>query len=76
MVYDLECTIPSENTALQEIKIERKILFQLLGLDKRVLTMIFDDRSCLQYYKTSNYDEDHVFQLQVKPALISYFYEK
>lgn len=38
--------------------------------------MVFDDRSCLQYYKTSNYDEDHVFQLQIKPALISYFYEK
>lgn len=40
------------------------------------LTMIFDIRSCLQYYKTSNCDEDHVFQLQIKPALISYFYEK
>ncbi|KAM9531064.1 protein zwilch homolog isoform 1-T2 [Salvelinus alpinus] len=31
---------------------------------------------CLQYYKTCPYDEDHEFKLQIKPALISHFYQK
>lgn len=32
-------------------------------------------RSCLQYYQTAPYDEQHVFQMQIKPALISHFYQ-
>ncbi|XP_019731492.1 protein zwilch homolog isoform X2 [Hippocampus comes] len=30
---------------------------------------------CLQHYKTSPYDETHEFQLQIKPALITHFYQ-
>ncbi|XP_061825468.2 protein zwilch homolog [Nerophis lumbriciformis] len=33
-------------------------------------------QSCLQHYKTSPYDEAHEFNLQIKPALISHFYQK
>ncbi|KAF3854873.1 hypothetical protein F7725_022928 [Dissostichus mawsoni] len=33
-------------------------------------------QSCLQHYKTYPYDEEHEFKLQIKPALISHFYEK
>ncbi|XP_075994677.1 protein zwilch homolog [Genypterus blacodes] len=33
-------------------------------------------QSCLQHYKTSPYDEDHEFKLQIKPAVISHFYQK
>ncbi|XP_047452806.1 protein zwilch homolog [Mugil cephalus] len=33
-------------------------------------------QSCLQHYKTSPYDEEHEFKLQIKPALISHFYQK
>uniref|UniRef100_A0A672FBF9 Protein zwilch n=1 Tax=Salarias fasciatus TaxID=181472 RepID=A0A672FBF9_SALFA len=33
-------------------------------------------QSCLQHYKTSPEDEEHEFKLQIKPALISHFYEK
>nr|XP_057932517.1 protein zwilch homolog [Doryrhamphus excisus] len=31
---------------------------------------------CLQHYKASPYDEEHEFNLQIKPALISHFYQK
>ncbi|XP_029289779.1 protein zwilch homolog [Cottoperca gobio] len=31
---------------------------------------------CLQHYKTCPYDEEHEFKLQIKPALISHFYQK
>uniref|UniRef100_A0A3P9IKP5 Protein zwilch n=1 Tax=Oryzias latipes TaxID=8090 RepID=A0A3P9IKP5_ORYLA len=33
-------------------------------------------QSCLQYYKTAAYDEEHEFKLQIKPAMISHFYQK
>ncbi|XP_074533521.1 protein zwilch homolog [Halichoeres trimaculatus] len=33
-------------------------------------------QSCLQHYKTQPYDEEHEFKLQIKPALISHFYQK
>uniref|UniRef100_A0A3B5KS30 Protein zwilch n=1 Tax=Xiphophorus couchianus TaxID=32473 RepID=A0A3B5KS30_9TELE len=33
-------------------------------------------QSCLNHYKTSTYDEEHEFKLQIKPALISHFYQK
>ncbi|KAK5867331.1 hypothetical protein PBY51_011834 [Eleginops maclovinus] len=33
-------------------------------------------QSCLQHYKTYPYDEEHEFKLQIKPALISHFYQK
>lgn len=33
-------------------------------------------RSCLQHYKMYPYDEEHEFKLQIKPALISHFYQK
>lgn len=56
-------------------------LLEILGTCSTFLSLPHErlflfTQSCLQYYKTSNYDEDHVFQLQIKPALISYFYEK
>ncbi|XP_070763883.1 protein zwilch homolog [Enoplosus armatus] len=31
---------------------------------------------CLQHYKTYPYDEEHEFKLQLKPALISHFYQR
>lgn len=31
---------------------------------------------CLNHYKTYTYDEEHEFKLQIKPALISHFYQK
>ncbi|KAL2093264.1 hypothetical protein ACEWY4_010576 [Coilia grayii] len=33
-------------------------------------------QSCLKYYKTSPYDEKHVFQMQIRPVMISKFYQK
>ncbi|XP_031420668.1 protein zwilch homolog isoform X2 [Clupea harengus] len=33
-------------------------------------------QSCLKYYKTSPYDEEHVFQMQIRPVVISNFYQK
>ncbi|XP_041794052.1 protein zwilch homolog [Chelmon rostratus] len=33
-------------------------------------------QSCLQHYKTYPYDEEHEFKLQIKPTLISHFYQK
>uniref|UniRef100_A0A8C9WTV8 Protein zwilch n=1 Tax=Sander lucioperca TaxID=283035 RepID=A0A8C9WTV8_SANLU len=33
-------------------------------------------QSCLQHYKTFPYNEEHEFKLQIKPALISHFYQK
>lgn len=33
-------------------------------------------QSCLHHYKTCPYDEEHEFKLQIKPALISHFYQK
>lgn len=33
-------------------------------------------QSCLKYYKTSPYDEEHVFQMQIRPVMISNFYQK
>ncbi|KAM4618643.1 protein zwilch homolog [Polymixia lowei] len=38
--------------------------------------LFFLTQSCLQYYKICPYDEDHEFKLQVKPALITHFYQK
>lgn len=32
-------------------------------------------QSCLQHYKTNSYDENYNFELPVKPALISHFYQ-
>lgn len=37
---------------------------------------IIPHRSCLQHYKMYPYDEEHEFKLQIKPALISHFYQK
>uniref|UniRef100_A0A3B4DZ76 Protein zwilch n=1 Tax=Pygocentrus nattereri TaxID=42514 RepID=A0A3B4DZ76_PYGNA len=36
--------------------------------------LFFFTQSCLQYYKTAPYNEEHVFEMQIKPALISHFY--
>ncbi|XP_063060746.1 LOW QUALITY PROTEIN: protein zwilch homolog [Engraulis encrasicolus] len=33
-------------------------------------------QSCLRYYKTSPYDEEHVFQMEIRPVMISSFYQK
>uniref|UniRef100_A0A672NM03 Protein zwilch n=1 Tax=Sinocyclocheilus grahami TaxID=75366 RepID=A0A672NM03_SINGR len=56
-------------------------LLEILGTCSTFMDLPHDrlflfTQSCLQYYKTSNYDENHVSQLKIKPALISYFYEK
>ncbi|KAM4572368.1 protein zwilch homolog [Odontesthes bonariensis] len=33
-------------------------------------------QSCLQHYKAAPYDKEHEFKMQIKPALISHFYQK
>ncbi|XP_076122576.1 protein zwilch homolog isoform X2 [Alosa pseudoharengus] len=33
-------------------------------------------QSCLKYYKTSPYNEEHIFQMQIRPVMISNFYQK
>ncbi|KAM8861744.1 protein zwilch homolog [Synchiropus picturatus] len=33
-------------------------------------------QSCLQHYRTNPYDEQHEFKLQIKPTLISQFYQE
>ncbi|XP_017321687.3 protein zwilch homolog isoform X1 [Ictalurus punctatus] len=55
-------------------------LLEVLGTCSSFLNLpherlFFFTQSCLQYYKTAPYNEEHVFQMQIKPALISHFYQ-
>ncbi|KAF7699064.1 protein zwilch homolog [Silurus meridionalis] len=73
----------SSEVNLQEQVIRlRKLhhLLEVLGTCSSFLNLpherlFFFTQSCLQYYKTAPYDEEHVFQMQIKPALISHFYQ-
>ncbi|XP_041705914.1 protein zwilch homolog isoform X1 [Coregonus clupeaformis] len=56
-------------------------LLEILGTCSTFLGLPYDrlfllTQLCLQYYKTCPYDEDHEFKLQIKPALISHFYQR
>ncbi|XP_077049425.1 protein zwilch homolog isoform X2 [Siphateles boraxobius] len=77
--YYLDTDVDLQEQVIRVRKLHH--LLEILGTCSTFLSLPHDrlflfTQSCLQYYKTSNYDEDHVFQLQIKPALISYFYEK
>ncbi|XP_065139321.1 protein zwilch homolog isoform X2 [Paramisgurnus dabryanus] len=77
--YYLDTEVDLQEQVIRVRKLHH--LLEILGTCSTFLSLPHDrlflfTQSCLQYYKTSNYDEDHVFQLQIKPALISYFYEK
>uniref|UniRef100_A0A673LLQ4 Protein zwilch n=1 Tax=Sinocyclocheilus rhinocerous TaxID=307959 RepID=A0A673LLQ4_9TELE len=77
--YYLDTEVELQEQVMRVRKLHH--LLEILGTCSTFLSLPHDrlflfTQSCLQYYKTSNYDEDHVFQLQIKPALISYFYEK
>ncbi|KAG1944940.1 protein zwilch homolog [Pimephales promelas] len=77
--YYLDTDVDLQEQVIRVRKLHH--LLEILGTCSTFLSLPHDrlflfTQSCLQYYKTSDYDEDHVFQLQVKPALISYFYEK
>ncbi|XP_072550898.1 protein zwilch homolog [Salminus brasiliensis] len=73
----------SSDVDLQEQVIRlRKLhhLLEILGTCSSFLNLpherlFFFTQSCLQYYKTAPYNEDHVFEMQFKPALISHFYQ-
>ncbi|KAL6479079.1 hypothetical protein MHYP_G00125120 [Metynnis hypsauchen] len=54
-------------------------LLEILGTCSSFLSLpherlFFFTQSCLQYYKTAPYNEEHVFEMQIKPAVISHFY--
>ncbi|KAI7802555.1 protein zwilch homolog [Triplophysa rosa] len=77
--YYLDTDVDLQEQVIRVRKLHH--LLEILGTCSTFLSLPHDrlflfTQSCLQYYKTSNYDEDHVFQVQIKPALISYFYEK
>ncbi|XP_051513065.1 protein zwilch homolog isoform X1 [Myxocyprinus asiaticus] len=77
--YYLDTEVELQEQVIRVRKLHH--LLEILGTCSTFLNLPHDrlflfTQSCLQYYKTANYDEGHVFQLQIKPALISYFYEK
>uniref|UniRef100_A0A8B9LBY8 Protein zwilch n=1 Tax=Astyanax mexicanus TaxID=7994 RepID=A0A8B9LBY8_ASTMX len=73
----------SSDVDLQEQVIRLKKLhhlLEILGTCSSFLNLpherlFFFTQSCLQYYKAAPYNEDHVFEMQFKPALISHFYQ-
>ncbi|XP_066540881.1 protein zwilch homolog [Hoplias malabaricus] len=73
----------SSDVDLQEQVIRLKKLhhlLEILGTCSSFLSLpherlFFFTQSCLQYYKTAPYNEEHVFEMQIKPALISHFYQ-
>ncbi|KAK3549209.1 hypothetical protein QTP70_034209 [Hemibagrus guttatus] len=74
--------ISSEVNLQEQVIRLRKLhhLMEVLGTCSSFLNLpherlFFFTQSCLQYYKTAPYDEEHVFQMQIKPALISHFYQ-
>ncbi|RXN18248.1 zwilch-like protein [Labeo rohita] len=77
--YYLDTEVDLQEQVIRVRKLHH--LLEILGTCSTFLSLPHDrlflfTQSCLQYYKSSDYNEDHVFQLQIKPALISYFYEK
>ncbi|XP_034443887.1 protein zwilch homolog [Hippoglossus hippoglossus] len=78
------CYYLSTEVDLQEQVIRLRKLHHLLEIIvtcSTFLSLPFDrlfllTQSCLQHYKTIPYDEEHEFKLQIKPALISHFYQK
>uniref|UniRef100_A0A7N6ACA4 Protein zwilch n=1 Tax=Anabas testudineus TaxID=64144 RepID=A0A7N6ACA4_ANATE len=78
------CYYLSTEVDLQEQVIRLRKLHHLLEIIVTCTTFLglpYDrlfllTQSCLQHYKTYPYDEDHEFKLQIKPALISHFYQK
>nr|XP_046250943.1 protein zwilch homolog [Scatophagus argus] len=78
------CYYLSTEVDLQEQVIRLRKLHHLLEMILTCSTFLglpYDrlfllTQSCLQHYKTSPYDEEHEFKLQIKPALISHFYQK
>ncbi|KAG7264424.1 hypothetical protein CRUP_022491 [Coryphaenoides rupestris] len=77
-------TISALRWICQEQVIRLKKLHHLLEIMVTCSTFLglpFDrlfrlTQSCLQYYKTSPYNEDHDFTLQITPALISHLYQR
>uniref|UniRef100_A0AAQ5XDC7 Protein zwilch n=1 Tax=Amphiprion ocellaris TaxID=80972 RepID=A0AAQ5XDC7_AMPOC len=78
------CYYLSTEVDLQEQVVRLRKLHHLLEIIltcRTFLALPYDKlflltQSCLQHYKTSPYDEEHEFKLQIKPALISSFYQK
>ncbi|CAK6961424.1 protein zwilch homolog [Scomber scombrus] len=78
------CYYLSTEVDLQEQVIRLRKLHHLLEIIVTCSTFLglpydrlfFLTQSCLQHYKMYPYDEDHEFKLQIKPALISHFYQK
>ncbi|XP_068579300.1 protein zwilch homolog [Cebidichthys violaceus] len=78
------CYYLSTEVDLQEQVIRLRKLHHLLEIIVTCSTFLglpYDrlfllTQSCLQHYKTHPYDEEHDFKLQIKPALISHFYQK
>ncbi|KAM9352030.1 protein zwilch homolog [Symphorus nematophorus] len=78
------CYYLSTEADLQEQVIRLRKLHHLLEIILTCSTFLglpYDrlfllTQSCLQYYKTNPYDEEHEFKLPIKPALISHFYQK
>ncbi|KAJ8370004.1 hypothetical protein SKAU_G00100320 [Synaphobranchus kaupii] len=74
----------STEVDLQEQVIRVKKLHHLLEIVvtcRMFLSLAYEQlflltQSCLQYYRACPYDEDHEFQLQIRPAVISSFYQK
>ncbi|XP_036964070.1 protein zwilch homolog isoform X3 [Acanthopagrus latus] len=78
------CYYLSTDIDLQEQVIRLRKLHHLLEIILTCSTFLglpYDrlfllTQSSLQHYKTYPYDENHEFKLQIKPALISHFYQK
>ncbi|XP_061677581.1 protein zwilch homolog [Syngnathoides biaculeatus] len=78
------CYYLSTEVDLQEQFIRLKKLHHLLEIVVTCSTFLglpYDKlflltNLCLQHYKTSPYNENHEFKLQIQPALISHFYQK
>lgn len=78
------CYYLSTEVDLQEQVIRLRKLHHLLEIIVTCSTFLglpYDrlfllTQSCLQHYKTYPYDEEREFKLQIKPALISHFYQK
>ncbi|XP_026855282.2 protein zwilch homolog [Electrophorus electricus] len=74
--------LSSEVDLQEQVMRLRKLhhLLEILGTCSSFLSLpherlFFFTQSCLQYYKTAPYDEEHIFEMQIKPALISHFYQ-
>uniref|UniRef100_A0A665TUS3 Protein zwilch n=1 Tax=Echeneis naucrates TaxID=173247 RepID=A0A665TUS3_ECHNA len=78
------CYYLSTEVDLQEQVIRLRKLHHLLEIIVTCSTflalpydrMFLLTQLCLQHYKTHPHDEEHEFKLQIKPTLISHFYQK